>query len=129
MAPLPGRGARGVEVRLTVKIVGVVQIFDQPLQYSIDHQENLNQQRISDVHDRWDKIEESQNEPLNMVQSFYEMIKDHRNEKIDIRYRRECEIMIDELTGKFNGMSIEINKKKELRQLEQTTNLSTTEPS
>ncbi|GJW71677.1 hypothetical protein Tco_0128594 [Tanacetum coccineum] len=31
--------------------------------------------------------------------------------------------MIDELTGKFNGMSIEINKKKELRQLEQAANL------
>ncbi|GJZ29457.1 hypothetical protein Tco_0574104 [Tanacetum coccineum] len=147
--------------------------FDQPPQYSIDHQEDLNQQRISDVHVRWDKIEESQNELLNMMQSFCEMviqqkqaanidqsppqemsiqemedlkqqyldemqsisnqiqIKDYRNEKIDIRYRRECEIMIDELTGKFNGMSIEINKKKELRQLEQAANLSTytTEPS
>ncbi|GJW65167.1 hypothetical protein Tco_0117051 [Tanacetum coccineum] len=41
-------------------------------------------------------------------------IKDYRNEKIDIRFRRECESMIDELKGKFNGMSIEINKKKEL---------------
>ncbi|GJY01137.1 hypothetical protein Tco_0359289 [Tanacetum coccineum] len=146
--------------------------FDQPPQYSIDHQEDLNQQKISDVHDRWDKIDESQNELLNMMQSFCEMviqqkqaanidqsppqemsiqdmedlkqqyldemqsisnqiqIKDYRNEKIDIRYRRECEIMIDELTGKFNGMSIEINKKKELRQLEQAANLSTytTEP-
>ncbi|GKB96967.1 hypothetical protein Tco_0983104 [Tanacetum coccineum] len=58
-------------------------------------------------------------------------IKDYRNEKIDIRYRRECEITIDELTGKFNGMSIEINKKKELWQLEHAANLSTftTEPS
>ncbi|GKC77277.1 hypothetical protein Tco_1128051 [Tanacetum coccineum] len=53
------------------------------------------------------------------------LIKDYRNEKIDIRYRRECEIMIDELTGKFNGMSIKINKKKELLQLEQAANLST----
>ncbi|GJT20946.1 reverse transcriptase domain-containing protein [Tanacetum coccineum] len=44
--------------------------FDQPLQYSIDHQEDLNQQRISDVHFRWDKIEESL---LNMMQSFYEV--------------------------------------------------------
>ncbi|GKA01843.1 hypothetical protein Tco_0674508, partial [Tanacetum coccineum] len=129
-------------------------------------------QKISDVHDRWDKIDESQNELLNIMQSFCEMviqqkqaanidqsppqemsiqdmedlkqqyldkmksisnqiqIKDYQNEKIDIRYRRECEIMIDELTGKFNGMSIEINKKKELRQLEQAANLSTytTEP-
>ncbi|GJU22223.1 hypothetical protein Tco_1155565 [Tanacetum coccineum] len=58
-------------------------------------------------------------------------IKDYRNEKIDIRFRRECESMIDELKGKFNGMSIEINKKKELQQLEQAAELSTytTEPS
>ncbi|GKB59870.1 putative reverse transcriptase domain-containing protein [Tanacetum coccineum] len=48
--------------------------FDQPPQYSIDHQEDLNQQRISDVHDRWDKLEESQNELLNMLQSFCEMV-------------------------------------------------------
>ncbi|GJV43088.1 hypothetical protein Tco_1427624 [Tanacetum coccineum] len=51
--------------------------YDCPPQfplYSIDHQENLNQQRISDVHDRWDKIEESKNELLNMVQSFCEMV-------------------------------------------------------
>nr|GEV08801.1 hypothetical protein [Tanacetum cinerariifolium] len=45
-------------------------------------------------------------------------IKDYRNEKIDIRFRRECEDMIDELKGKFNGMSIEINKKKELLHLD-----------
>ncbi|GKE21764.1 hypothetical protein Tco_1433276 [Tanacetum coccineum] len=44
-------------------------------------------------------------------------IKDYRNERINIRFRRECEIMIDELKGKFNGMSIKINKKKELQQL------------
>ncbi|GKE46953.1 hypothetical protein Tco_1478211 [Tanacetum coccineum] len=80
--------------------------------YSIDHQEDLNPQRISDVHVRWDKIEESL---LNMMQSFCEVINDYRNEKIDIRFRRECESMIDELKGKFNEMSIEINKKKELR--------------
>ncbi|GJY27577.1 hypothetical protein Tco_0403344 [Tanacetum coccineum] len=52
-------------------------------------------------------------------------IKDYRNEKIDIRFRRECENMIDELKGKFNGISIEINKKKELQRLEQVANLST----
>ncbi|GJV26030.1 reverse transcriptase domain-containing protein [Tanacetum coccineum] len=46
-------------------------------------------------------------------------IKDYHNEKIDIRFRRECEDMIDELKSKFNGMSIEINKKKELQRLEQ----------
>ncbi|GJT88269.1 hypothetical protein Tco_1069986 [Tanacetum coccineum] len=33
--------------------------------------------------------------------------------------------MIDELKGKFNGMSIEINKKKELQYLEKVANLST----
>ncbi|GJW00312.1 hypothetical protein Tco_1555563 [Tanacetum coccineum] len=45
-------------------------------------------------------------------------IKDYRNEKIDIRFRRECEDMIAELKSKFNGMSIEINKKKELQYLD-----------
>ncbi|GJV69767.1 putative reverse transcriptase domain-containing protein [Tanacetum coccineum] len=39
--------------------------------YSIDHQEDLNQQRRSDVHIRWDKIEESL---LNMMQSFCEVV-------------------------------------------------------
>ncbi|GJY44546.1 hypothetical protein Tco_0432759 [Tanacetum coccineum] len=52
-------------------------------------------------------------------------IKDYRNEKIDIHFRRECESMIDELKGKFNEMSIEINKKKELQHLEHVANLST----
>ncbi|GJV67643.1 hypothetical protein Tco_1483152 [Tanacetum coccineum] len=63
---------------------------------------------------------------INQIQ-----IKDYRNERIDIRYRRECEIKVDELKGKFNGISIEINKKKEPRQLEHVANLSTytTEPS
>ncbi|GJU19264.1 hypothetical protein Tco_1152606 [Tanacetum coccineum] len=52
-------------------------------------------------------------------------IKDYRSEKIDIHFIRECKNMIDELNGKFNGMSIEINKKKELQRLEQVANLST----
>ncbi|GJV97593.1 hypothetical protein Tco_1549170 [Tanacetum coccineum] len=46
-------------------------------------------------------------------------IKDYRNEKIDI------EIKINELKENFNGMSIEINKKKKLQQLEQVVKLST----
>ncbi|GKB46527.1 hypothetical protein Tco_0897280, partial [Tanacetum coccineum] len=46
-------------------------------------------------------------------------IKNYRNEKIDI------EIKINELKENFNGMSIEINKKKKLQQLEQVANLST----
>ncbi|GJX15217.1 hypothetical protein Tco_0206975 [Tanacetum coccineum] len=52
-------------------------------------------------------------------------IKDYRNKKIDIRFRREYENMIDDLKGKFNGMSIGINKKKVLQHLEQVANLST----
>nr|GEU41264.1 hypothetical protein [Tanacetum cinerariifolium] len=50
-------------------------------------------------------------------------IEDYRNERIDIHYKRECEIKIDELKVNFNGMSIEINKKKELWQQEQAANL------
>ncbi|GJR62401.1 hypothetical protein Tco_1504563 [Tanacetum coccineum] len=56
------------------------------------------------------------NEMLNLSNDL--QIKDYRNEKLDIHFRRECESMIDELKGKFNGMSIEINKKKELQYLE-----------
>ncbi|GKA00876.1 hypothetical protein Tco_0673541, partial [Tanacetum coccineum] len=56
-------------------------------------------------------------EMLSLSNDF--QIKDYRNEKIDIRFRRECKDMIDELKSKFNGMSIEINKKKELQHLEQ----------
>nr|GEU54482.1 hypothetical protein [Tanacetum cinerariifolium] len=52
-------------------------------------------------------------------------IKDYRKENIDINYRRECEIKINELKENFNGMSIEINKKKELQHLQQVANLST----
>ncbi|GJS27415.1 hypothetical protein Tco_0488035 [Tanacetum coccineum] len=48
--------------------------FDQPPQYFINHQEDLNQQRISDMHVIWDKLEESHNEILNMVRSFCEML-------------------------------------------------------
>ncbi|GJZ42326.1 hypothetical protein Tco_0589212, partial [Tanacetum coccineum] len=48
--------------------------FDQPPQYSINHQEDLNQQGMNDVNDKWDKLEESQNELLNMVRSFCEMV-------------------------------------------------------
>ncbi|GKD77110.1 hypothetical protein Tco_1339731 [Tanacetum coccineum] len=54
-------------------------------------------------------------------------IKDYCNEKIDIRFRRECKNMIDELKGKFNGMSIEINKKKELQHLEQESTIPSSE--
>ncbi|GKF10044.1 hypothetical protein Tco_0047970, partial [Tanacetum coccineum] len=47
-------------------------------------------------------------------------IKDYRNEKID------TEIKINELKENFNGMSIEINKKKKLQQLEQEYTIAIT---
>ncbi|GJW11950.1 hypothetical protein Tco_1577777 [Tanacetum coccineum] len=56
MAPLPGRG---------------VAIFTGFIHHP---SEDLNQQRISDVHVGWDKLEESYNEIFNMVRSFYEMV-------------------------------------------------------
>nr|GEV65320.1 hypothetical protein [Tanacetum cinerariifolium] len=84
--------------------------YDSEGDYSINHQEDLNQQRIRDVQDRWDKLKESQNELLNIMQSFYEMyldemksminqiqIEDYHNERIDSHYIREYEIKIDEL--------------------------------
>ncbi|GKB23427.1 hypothetical protein Tco_0862828 [Tanacetum coccineum] len=55
-------------------------------------------------------------------------IKDYRNERIDIQYRRECEIKIYELKQNFNGMSIEIRKKeKELLQQEQAAYVRTSQ--
>ncbi|GJV51117.1 hypothetical protein Tco_1446858 [Tanacetum coccineum] len=67
------------------------------------------------------------NEMKSMINQI--QIKDYRNERIDIRYRKECEIKIDELNVKFNGMSTEINRKKELWQLEQAANLMSDLPS
>nr|GEW28694.1 hypothetical protein [Tanacetum cinerariifolium] len=111
--------------------------FDQPPQYSIDHQEDLNQQRISDVHNRWNAIEESQKEILNMVQSFCEMVIQQK-QATNIDQSPPQEMCIQDMEdlkhyylnemlslSKFNGMSIEINKKKELQHLEQVANLST----
>ncbi|GJY99292.1 hypothetical protein Tco_0516722 [Tanacetum coccineum] len=69
---------------------------------------------IQDMEDLKQQYLDGMKSMINQIQ-----IKDYCNERIDIRYRRECEIKIDELKGKFNGMSIKINKKKELRQLEQ----------
>ncbi|GKD91867.1 hypothetical protein Tco_1371704 [Tanacetum coccineum] len=60
---------------------------------------------------------------INQIQ-----IEDYRNERIDIHYRRECEIKIYNLKDNFNIISIEIEKitkEKELRQREQAANLST----
>ncbi|GJT34358.1 retrovirus-related pol polyprotein from transposon TNT 1-94 [Tanacetum coccineum] len=96
--------------------------FDQPSQYPID-QSPPQEMSIQDMEDLKQQYLDEMQSIINQIQ-----IKDYRNERIDIRYRRECEIKIDELKGKFNGMSIEINKKKELRQLEQAANLKSTIP-
>ncbi|GKD19752.1 hypothetical protein Tco_1208910, partial [Tanacetum coccineum] len=82
--------------------------FDQPSQYPID-QSPPQVMSIQDMELQKQQYLEEMQSISNQIQ-----IKDYRNERIDIRYRRECEIKIDELKGKFNGMSIEINKKKEL---------------
>ncbi|GJV66543.1 hypothetical protein Tco_1482052 [Tanacetum coccineum] len=47
--------------------------FDQPPQYSINHQEDLNQQGMNDVHDRWDKMIESGNK---LIQFLGEMLRE-----------------------------------------------------
>ncbi|GJX97036.1 hypothetical protein Tco_0352834 [Tanacetum coccineum] len=48
--------------------------FDQPSQYSIDHQpqEDLNQQSMDDVYNKWDNMIESRNE---LLQSLGEMLR------------------------------------------------------
>ncbi|GJV16301.1 hypothetical protein Tco_1361624 [Tanacetum coccineum] len=102
--------------RATIRTLKATNIDQSPPQeMSIQDMEDLKQHYLDEMQSISNQIQ----------------IKDYHNERIDIRYRRECEIMIDELKGKFNRMSIKINKKKELRQLEQTANLSsyTTVPS
>ncbi|GJU55042.1 hypothetical protein Tco_1228756 [Tanacetum coccineum] len=52
-----------------------IPVWNNPCSYSsISSRKILNQQRISDVHDGWDKLEESYNEIFNMVRSFCEMV-------------------------------------------------------
>ncbi|GKA14816.1 hypothetical protein Tco_0694462 [Tanacetum coccineum] len=67
---------------------------------------------------------------LNEIKSLINdlQIKGYRKERIDIQYRRECEIRIDDLKQNLNGMSIEIRKKeKELLQQEQAAYVSTSQ--
>ncbi|GKD49824.1 hypothetical protein Tco_1278800, partial [Tanacetum coccineum] len=59
-----------------------------PQEMSIQDMEDLKQQYLDEMKSL-----------INEVQ-----IKDYRNEMIDIQYRRECEIKIDELKQNFNGM-------------------------
>ncbi|GJU09655.1 hypothetical protein Tco_1132051 [Tanacetum coccineum] len=83
-----------------------------PQEMSIQDMEDLKQQYLDEMKSL-----------INEIQ-----IKDYRNEKIDIQYRRECEIKIDELKQNFNRMSIEIRKKeKELLQQEQEAYVRTSQ--
>nr|GEY15904.1 hypothetical protein [Tanacetum cinerariifolium] len=59
--------------------------FDQPQQYSIDHQEDLNQQQMNNVRNTFeDKIKESHNEVLNMLKLFYENILRQRDQAANL---------------------------------------------
>ncbi|GJS24983.1 hypothetical protein Tco_0453615 [Tanacetum coccineum] len=69
---------------------------------------------IQDMEDLKQQYLDEMKSLINEIQ-----IKDYRNEKINI------ETKINELKENFNGMSIEINKKKKLQQLEQVASLST----
>ncbi|GJT20506.1 hypothetical protein Tco_0890443 [Tanacetum coccineum] len=84
-------------------------LFDQfqPSQFLVIHQPPQ-EMSIQDMEDLKQQYLDEMKSLINEIQ-----IKDYRNEKIDI------EIKINELKENFNGMSIEINKKKKLQQLEQ----------
>ncbi|GKE29562.1 hypothetical protein Tco_1444946, partial [Tanacetum coccineum] len=99
--------------------------FDQPSQYPID-QSPPQEMSIQDMELQKQQYLEEMQSISNQIH-----IKDYRNERIDVHYRRECEIKIDELKANFNKMSIEINKitkEKELRRREQSANVSTYTP-
>ncbi|GKG10617.1 hypothetical protein Tco_0342017, partial [Tanacetum coccineum] len=70
--------------------------FDQPSQYPID-QSPPQEMSIQDMEDLKQQYLVEMKSKINQIQ-----IKDYRNERIDIHYRRECEIKIDELKEKFN---------------------------
>ncbi|GJU42594.1 hypothetical protein Tco_1195551, partial [Tanacetum coccineum] len=65
--------------------------FDQPSQYPID-QSPPQEISIQDMEDLKQQYLDEMKSMINKIQ-----IKDYRNERIDIRYRRECEIKIDKL--------------------------------
>ncbi|GJU10486.1 hypothetical protein Tco_1132882 [Tanacetum coccineum] len=116
----------------------------QPPQYSVIHQpphektigELLAEERAANI-DQSPPQEMSIQDMEDLKQHYLDemkslindlQIKDYRNERIDIQYRRECEIKIDELKQNFNGMSIEIRKKeKELLQQEQAAYVRTSQ--
>nr|GEW48020.1 reverse transcriptase domain-containing protein [Tanacetum cinerariifolium] len=66
-------------------------VFDQPLQNPID-QSPLQEISIQDMEDLKQQYLEEMKSMINQIQ-----IEDYHNKRIDIDYRRECEIKIDEL--------------------------------
>ncbi|GJZ29058.1 hypothetical protein Tco_0573705 [Tanacetum coccineum] len=87
--------------------------FQQIFQANID-QSPPQEMSIQDMEDLKQHYLDEMKSLINDLQ-----IKDCHNVRIDIQYRRECEIKIYELKQNFNGMSIEIRKKeKELLQQE-----------
>ncbi|GJU92420.1 hypothetical protein Tco_1304843 [Tanacetum coccineum] len=118
----------------------------QPPQYSVIHQpppiqektcaELLAEERAANI-DQSPPQEMSIQDMEDLKQHYLDemkslindlQIQDYRNERMDIQYRRECEIKIDELKQNFNGMSIEIRKKeKELMQQEQAAYVRTSQ--
>nr|GEV97309.1 hypothetical protein [Tanacetum cinerariifolium] len=106
--------------------------FDQPPQYHqpLRIQENLFQEKmngfLTTMQSFCEKLLQQQQaanidqRPLHEM-SLKEMedLKQHYLDEI-----RECEDTIHELKGKFNGMSIEINKSRERQYLEHVANLS-----
>nr|GEZ23613.1 hypothetical protein [Tanacetum cinerariifolium] len=60
---------------------------------------------------------------IQEIEDLKQQYLDEMKRLINSEYRDE--IKSDELKGNFNSMSIEINKKKKLQQLEQVANLST----
>nr|GEU33378.1 hypothetical protein [Tanacetum cinerariifolium] len=60
---------------------------------------------------------------IQEIEDLKQQYLDEIKRLINSEYRNE--IKIDELKGNFNSMSIEINKKEKLQQLEQVANLST----
>ncbi|GJV08647.1 hypothetical protein Tco_1346303 [Tanacetum coccineum] len=124
-------------------IIPVLTTFNPP-QYSVIHQpphektigELLAEERAANI-DQSPPQEMSIQDMEDLKQHYLDemkslindlQIKDYRNERIDIQYRRECEIKIDELKQNFNGMSIEIRKKeKELLQQEHAAYVRTSQ--
>ncbi|GJT47660.1 hypothetical protein Tco_0973817 [Tanacetum coccineum] len=116
----------------------------QPPQYSVIHQpphgktigELLAEERAANI-DQSPPQEISIQDMEDLKQHYLDEMKslindlqnkNYRNESIDIQYRREFEIKIDELKQNFNGMSIEIRKKeKELMQQEQAACVRTSQ--